>query len=316
MVLQGAGDDFRGRGGTAVDQHYQRRVAKQGARGGTELHLGVTDAALGVDDQALVEEGVGDFHRGVEHAAGVVAQVQHQTLELAVVLFLQFVDGVGQILAGVGLEVGDAQIAEAILETAVAHALYLDDVAGNGDLEGPFLAFTDDGEGDVGAHLAAHDVDRFTQGHALDGLLVETDDQVAGLHAGALGRGIVDGGDDLDEAVFHADFDAEAAEFAAGAHLQILEAVGVEIAGMGVEAGEHAADGIFQQLLVADGFHVVLLDAGEDLGKGAQLVEGQRRCSVLRLFFFRQHALADGQHDAKGKTDEEHQQGAGIRFHV
>jgi hypothetical protein len=56
-----------------------------------------------------------------------------------------------------------------------------------------------------------------SQAHALHRLAVDAHDQVAGLHAGALRRRVVDRGDDLDEAVLHADLDAEAAELAAGA---------------------------------------------------------------------------------------------------
>jgi hypothetical protein len=81
LVLQGAGDDL-GRGGTAaVDQHRQRRAVEDVVRAGLELELGVLDAAHGVDDQALVQEGVADADRGVEHAAGVVAQVEHHALQ-------------------------------------------------------------------------------------------------------------------------------------------------------------------------------------------------------------------------------------------
>jgi len=39
------------------------------------------------------------------------------------------------------------------------------------------------------------------------------------------------------------DLDAEAAEFAAGLHLHVAEALGVHIARMRIEAGQHAADG-------------------------------------------------------------------------
>ena len=62
---------------------------------------------------------------------------------------------------------------------------------------------------------------------------------------------------DLDEAVFHADFDAQAAELALGADLQVLEGVGVEIGGVRIEVGEHAGDGIGDELLVVDRLDVV-----------------------------------------------------------
>ncbi|MGY3645773.1 hypothetical protein ACVWW2_001064 [Bradyrhizobium sp. LM4.3] len=81
------------------------------------------------------------------------------------------------------------------------------------------------------------------RGQALHRFVVETGDDVVGHDAGARGRRVVDGRDHLDQAVFHRDFDAEAAELTAGLHLHVAEALGVHVARMRIESGEHAADG-------------------------------------------------------------------------
>src|SRR3990167_4348798 len=76
VVLQGAGDDFRGRGAAAVDQYHQWHAFAGIGRVGGEAQFGVGDAALGVDDQALLQEVIGDLHGRLQHAAGIVAQVE------------------------------------------------------------------------------------------------------------------------------------------------------------------------------------------------------------------------------------------------
>ncbi len=45
---------------------------------------------------------------------------------------------------------------------------------------------------------------------------------------------------------------------------------------MGIESGQHAVDGLGDELLVLDGLDVVALDLAEDLAEGAQVFDGQR----------------------------------------
>ena len=106
---------------------------------------------------------------------------------------------------------------------------------------------------------------------------------VGGKFDAGLGRrGVVDGRDHLDEAVLHADLDAQAAEFAAGAFLQLSECLGLEVGRVRVEVAEHALDGVLQQRLVADRLDVGGLDAVHHLGEGAQLIQGQGRLAARR----------------------------------
>ena len=105
---------------------------------------------------------------------------------------------------------------------------------------------------------------------------------------------VVDGGDDLDEAILHADLDPEAAELAAGAGLQVLVVVRDQVGRVRVEAGQHAPDGVLHQRLVIDVLDVVLLDLGEDFAERAQLLERQ----ALRIPAAREHALTAGDRHA------------------
>src|SRR5207253_7380953 len=67
----------------------------------------------------------------------------------------------------------------------------------------------------------------------------------------------------LDEAVFHADLYAEAAELALRADLQLLERFLIEVGGMRVEARQHAVDRLGDELLVLDRLDVIGLDGAE-----------------------------------------------------
>lgn len=217
---------------------------------------------------------------GLQHAAGVVAQVQDQALETALVVLAQLVQRLDHFLAGVDLELGDAQVGVAGFEDLALDTLDLDDGALEFDVERS-AAIADDGQGDRGAGLAAHAVDRFGHRLALGRLAVDLHDQVAGLDAGAGRGGVVDRRDHLDEAVFAADLDAQAAELAAGAFLQLGEVLRAEVGGVRVEVAEHALDGVLQQGLVVHWLDIGGLHPVENLGEGTQLVEGQRGTATV-----------------------------------
>jgi hypothetical protein len=185
--------------------------------------------------------------------------------------------------AGVGLfaEAGDAQIGDVRAFEAAADRLDFHDRPGQRHLERLLVAALD-GELDAGIDGTAHLVDRLGEREAHDRLAVKLDDEVAGLDPGARRRGVVDRRHHLYEAVLHGDFDAEAAEFAAGLHLHLVEALGVEIARVRVEGGEHAVDGILHQLLVGHLLDIVGADLFEDVAEQPQLLIGVRIVVVLR----------------------------------
>ncbi|MHC2394761.1 hypothetical protein ACVIHB_009617 [Bradyrhizobium liaoningense] len=80
----------------------------------------------------------------------------------------------------------------------------------------------------------------------------------------------------LIRAVLHRDLDAEAAELTAGLHLHVAEAFGVHVARMRIEAGEHAADGGFDQLGVIGLLDIIGAHALEDLAEQIELAIGVR----------------------------------------
>ena len=79
---------------------------------------------------------------------------------------------------------------------------------------------------DLGVDRAAHLLDGLVEREALHRLVIEMGDDVARQDAGLGRRRIVDRRHHLDQAVLHRDFDAEAAELAAGLHLHVAEAFG------------------------------------------------------------------------------------------
>ena len=302
MILQRAGDDLGGGGGPRVDQHHQRDTAENVGPLGAEGNLRVFHPSLRIDDGPLVQERVGHRHRGAQYATGIVSQVEHEALEAAVAGILpELVYRLAQVLAGPELELADPDVSVSRLDRAAAHAGDLDDVPGDGDPDGPIHAFAHDGEHDVGAGLPAHHLHRIGQRHSLHRGVVEPDHQIPRLDAGALRGGIVDGRDHLDEPVLHADLDSQAPELAARARLQLLVVVGDEVGGVRVESGQHPADGVLEQRPVPDRLDVIVLDLGEDLREGAEILKRQR-CTVAAL---RENALSESEEDADCAPGEE-----------
>ncbi len=93
--------------------------------------------------------------------------------------------------------------------------------------------------------------------------VVDLDDQVTGLDAGAKRGRVLDRRNDLDDAVFDADLDAQAAELALGRDLQFLVRIGVEKVRVRVQPVDHAVDGFLDELVIGHRLDVVALDAPE-----------------------------------------------------
>ena len=185
--------------------------------------LGV--AAAGRDDLALLQERVRDRDRLVEQAARIVAQIDDKALELVAGLGREVGDRLLQAVGGLLVELGDADVADIVAFDARAHRAHADDVARDRHLDRLVLALAHDLELDLGVHRAAHLLDRLIEGEALHRLVVEMGDDVVGHDAGLGRRRVVDRRHHLDQAVFHRDFDAEAAELAARLHLHVAEAL-------------------------------------------------------------------------------------------
>ncbi len=279
LVLQGTGDDFRRRGAAAVDQHHQWHAFAGVCRVGREAQFGVGDAAFGVDDQALGKEMIRHLHSRLQHAARVVAQVENQAAHLLAVVFAEFGQRLADLVTGLDLELGDADITVAVFQHLRLDALDL-----NGRPRQRYVkrraAIAHQRQRDFLADLAAHLVDRFLHVLSLGRRAIDLHDQVACLNAGLGGGGVVDGRNHLDQAVFDAHFDAQTTEFAAGAFLQLLEILRAEVGRVRIKVAEHALDRVFQQRFVVHRLDVGSFDPIHDLGKGPQLVKRQRRLGV------------------------------------
>ena len=292
VVLQCAGDDLGRRRRTTVDQDHQRDgldghrqvlqwivlVAAQVVfTAGDVLALGILGATIrGHDRRLRRQEDRRDTDSGIEQTTRIVAQVEYQAfdrLRLAVLADEHLFQVANHVRRRFFLELGNTQVAISRLDDLGLDALNLDLVPGEREVEQLRLALTGDGQLDGGLRLAAHLLDCIGQRQALDRRVVDLDDQIAGLDTRAIGGRILYGGHHFDEAVLGADFDTQTAELALRADLQILERVGVQIGGVRVEVGQHAADGKGNQLLVVDRLDIALFDGAEDIGKGAQLLD-------------------------------------------
>ena len=247
MVLQRAGDNLRSGCGARVDEHDEGDAVQNVRALCAEGELRIVHPALGVDDGPLVQERVGHRHRRVQHPARIVSEIQHEALQVFVAGILpELADRFAQALAGAELELADAHVSVSGLQLAAAHAGHPDDVPRDGDSDRAVQAFAHDCEDDVGPGRSAHHLHRIRERHSLHRSVVEPDDQISCLDAGALRRGVVDRGDDLDESVLHADFDPQPPEFAARPCLQLLVVVGNEVGGVRVETGQHSANRVLE----------------------------------------------------------------------
>ena len=298
VVLQGAGHDLAGGGRAFVHQHHHRHFLERGRQFAQRIaaaqHAGIVlrnrpehGIALGQlalcrhHWHALRQEGGRHGHRCIEQATRIVAQIQHDALD-AGILLIELVHLAHEIGHSALLELRQAHPGVARLHHLGAHGLGADLGTGDGDREGSAFGLAPDGQHHLGVGLAAHALDGVVERHAAHGLVVDARDQVAGLDAGLVGGGAFDGRDDLDQAVFLRDLDADADELAAGAFLEFLEGLLVEVLGVRIEARHHAGDGIGDQLLVVDGLHIVALDHAEHGGKLLQLFERQRISGIAR----------------------------------
>ena len=222
------------------------------------------------------QEGCRDGDSRVQQTTGVIAQVQHQTLEVGVLL-VDFFDLAHKVVHRAFLELAQANPGVAGLDDLALDGLGLDFFTGDGDGEAAAFILAQDVQAHLGVGLATHALDRVVERQTLDGGVVNLGNQVAGLEASAEGRGAFDGGDDLDQAIFHGDLNAHTHEFAGSAFLEFFVTLLVEVLGMRVQAGNHARDGVRDQLFVADGLHIVGFDQSENSRQLLDLFQRQRR---------------------------------------
>ena len=72
-ILQGRGDDFRGRGRVSIDEHDHWTMGDPGVAPGLEVLMAVWVASVGGDDPAILQKEVGHADRLIQQSSGVGA---------------------------------------------------------------------------------------------------------------------------------------------------------------------------------------------------------------------------------------------------
>ncbi len=272
MILNGPGDDLGGGGASAIDEDHERHIEVRARAVRDVVVVRPVGAAAGVDDErALLQELVGDGDRLVQEPAGVVPEVQHELLRA---LHLEFHEVLVQLVLGGFREIGDAQIADVVLqEERVEDASEVDLVANDGEIERLVVARPRDGDGDFASFRTAKALHRVVELHTAGLFAFDLRDHVARADAEAIGGRSLEGGDDGEASVPHLDRDSETVIAPLLALLELRVLLLRQEVGVRVERPEHSPDGGVDQLLGVDLGDVLVFDhfehvcvAPEELG--------------------------------------------------
>ena len=277
-ILDGAGDDFGGRGGAFVDEDDEgvwvfAVGAEVAAAVGVEVLVGSATAFLIDDELAAVEEFVGEVAGDVEEAAGVAAEVENKGEHA---LFFERFEGFVEFVDGGAGEACEADVTDG----GVGHEVGVNGVDGDFvacDLEVVDSALTEDVEVDDGAFFSTEVVEDelVVDGVAGGGLAVDADDFVAYLKAYFLGGATVDNRADDDGVGDDLKGDADAFEVALEWLIGSFNVLGGDVDAMGVEGFEHGVDGDGGEFIHVGVLGVVAVDEGHDL-VDAELAGGDR----------------------------------------
>ena len=179
----------------------------------------------------------------------------------------RLVQSVGRLL----VERADPDIADVAAIGVEADRLDLDDFALDRDVDRLVGALALDLQLGGGVDRPLHLVDGLLQGQALNRVAVDVGDQIARHDAGLRGRRAIHRRDHLDEAIFHRDLDAEAAELAVRGLLHVVPGLLVHVARMRIERGDHAVDGALDQLGVVGLLDIVGPDPLEHVAEQIEL---------------------------------------------
>ena len=207
----------------------------------------------------------------IQQPAGVVAQIKDDTLDRALA------SGCGQrveeFLRGALAEPGKANPVVAGLQFAGLHADERDGVALDVQVHGLLRVAVQDGQHGF-RPLGAADVGHgFLKRHFHRGLAAHGEDDVAGLHAGLVGGGVLDGSHDGELVVLHRDLHADAVEFAGRAFLHVLEFVLGKHGGVGIEGFEHPLERAVHEVGARGFLHIEALDDVQHLTEALEIVE-------------------------------------------
>jgi hypothetical protein len=267
VILDGAGDDLRRARAVAVHQHHERQVLVLAVLLGKVPILGVVDAPVRVDDQlAALEEAIGDADRLIQRAAGVVAEIEHQTLHP---FRRQVLQRAADFLVGRFRKISELDIAGLVVDhdrAADGGDVHL--VALDREVDEAVVADPADGDVDFGPLGALQLADRFFAGPALGVLIVYSGDDVPAAQALPVGGRILEHRHHGDVAVDHLDLDAQAVVPAFLALAQLLILTRIEEVRMRIERLQHAVDRPVDQTIRWDLLDVFPVDRrhcrGED----------------------------------------------------
>ncbi len=192
MVLERRGEDLARAGRVTVDQHGQGHPRQPGL-----VRIGAVDdhlrAAFVRDQRALGDEQVRQVHRGLEHPAGIAADVDHQGVQGA-----EAGEGPVELLGGPPAEGGHGHVADAPAGRGAGV-----DQAGVAD-RGVLQLAGDQGQVALAAFAVGHvhrqpvrtglvdDPQQLLGAQLLDDPTVHGQDAVPDLDAALLGRGALD----------------------------------------------------------------------------------------------------------------------------
>ena len=290
MVLQRAGDDLRRAGRPGIYKHHDGQAVGQVARPGVEPRCAFRLAPAHGHHLSALQERIGHVLRALQHPARVGAQVKY-VADGRVYLRLQGSHRLGNLPRSLLVKAHNPHVAHAawceirglclVLHLVpgallralhpVAHRVNGDRGAREGQVNGRGLPLPRDGQGDLRAHGPAHFFHSRIQAHAHHRLPVYLHDEVPGLNPGLPRGGLVNGRDDLDQAVFHGHLDAQAAELPRGLLAHIAKGVGVHVVGVRVELREHPGQRGLNQLRVRDVVHVLRARALKDLPEQVEI---------------------------------------------
>ena len=224
-------------------------------------------AARAADDDAAVEEFVGDLHGRVEQAAGVAAQIEHEAEQLVA-------SGGGvrsraacsRSAAVLSANEDRRTYARPLPRYSLCTVLTWTSVRVNAKCSGASLPGRSTSSVTGVPGVAAHARDRSRDVVGVDGNVVDGRDDVAGQNAGTLGRSAFERRHDRDLAALEVHVEPNARVVARRADADVLVLLGVEERRMLVEVGDDAADRGFDDALVVDAVDVLAPHAVDDLG--------------------------------------------------
>ena len=247
VILKCTGYDFAGRSRPFVYQHNQRHGLQRGRqrfqrigtvstlvklRRSLEREFAFGKLAIGRHHGHIFGQESGrNGYSSVQQTAWIVAQIQHKSFEVGF-LFVDLVYLNHEIVHGTVLKLAQANPSIARLDDFSADGLGANFLANNRYWKRPAFIFAKNGQRNLGFWLPAHFLHSFVEAESLDCCVVNAGDQVVGFESRPVSWRAFDGRHHLDQAVFLADFNADADKSPGSAFAKFFIRFFVEVHGM------------------------------------------------------------------------------------